>query len=268
MSASLHIDTAGPEDGPTVVFHHGFAGSARNWRPQVRALRERAHCVAYDARGHARSAELFQPSRYALDDFVRDFGDVARARNSSGAPFVAVGLSLGAAVALHFALREPGRLRGLVLAASPGGTEAEGGFSPNALAFAECLEADGMEAAGMRFVWGPSSGIDPQAAKLVRQGFMEHPPRALAEVLRQTLAALASPDRLRDELAVLDIPTVVIVGSKDRNSLEPSRVLAESLPNATLVQIEGAGHVVNLSAQAEFNDVLLSFLDTLDASET
>ena len=79
---------------------------------------------------------------------------------------------------------------------------------------------------------------------------------------------ILSPDRLRDELAVLDIPTVVIVGSKDRNSLEPSRVLAESLPNATLVQIEGAGHVVNLSAQAEFNDVLLSFLDTLDASET
>lgn len=261
----MHIDTGGLDDGPSVVFHHGFAGSARNWRPQIRALRARAHCVAFDARGHARTAKLFQPSRYALDDFVRDFGDVAHENNPSREPFVAVGLSLGSAVALHFALREPERLRGLVLAAPPGGAEAEGGFAPNAIAFAECLEAEGMEVAGACFVWGPSTGLDPQAAKLVRQGFMEHPPRALAKVLRQTLASLASPDRLRDQLEALDVPTVVIVGSEDRNSLAPSRVLAESLPNASFVEVEGAGHVVNLAAQAEFNDVLLSFLDTVGA---
>jgi len=257
VSGSLYIDRAGPDHGQVLLLQHGFAGSARNWRPQMRALREQVRVVAFDARGHARSANRIATARFGLDDFVRDFSDVADLVSPS-APLIAGGLSLGASVALHFALSAPQRVAGLVLAAVPPG--AGQGFGAVAGEFADALERDGSEAAGERFVWGAASGLDPAAARLVRQGFLEHPASALAQILRQTLASLPTIESLAPRLAELDVPTLVLVGSDDRGSLEPCRRLAEALPNACKVEIPQAGHVVNLAAPGEFNDALRSFV--------
>jgi len=261
VTASLHVDASGPEDAPLVVLHHGFAGSARNWRPQMRALRDRARVVAYDARGHARSARRLATTRFGLDDFVRDFGDIADAQMGAREDFVAGGLSLGAAVALRFALRERARLRGLVLAAHPAGRSSGRGFAASALEFADALEREGLEAAGERFVWGAGSGLDAQAAALVRKGFLEHPAESLAAILRQSIAAIPSPEELASELAQLRVPSLVVVGGDDAGSLDACRSLARALPDATLVEIPGAGHVVNLAAPREFDAALASFLD-------
>jgi 3-oxoadipate enol-lactonase len=61
-------------------------------------------------------------------------------------------------------------------------------------------------------------------------------------------------------LASLHIPALVVVGAGDRMSLAPSRALAAALPDARLVVVEGAGHVVNLAAPAAFNAALDGFL--------
>jgi pimeloyl-ACP methyl ester carboxylesterase len=50
----LHVERQGTA-APPVVLAHGFAGSARNFRVQARALSSEASVVTYDARGHARS---------------------------------------------------------------------------------------------------------------------------------------------------------------------------------------------------------------------
>ena len=102
-----------------------------------------------------------------------------------------------------------------------------------------------------------------EAAKLVRQGFLEHPPEALAAILRETIAELPRVGELADSLRELRIPTLVVVGTADRGSLDPCRELAHLLPEATLVEIEGAGHVVNLAAPAAFNEALEAFLARL-----
>src|SRR5262249_51553779 len=53
VTPRLHVEKEG--DGPAVVLAHGFAGSARNFGPQARALRTGFRVTRYDARGHARS---------------------------------------------------------------------------------------------------------------------------------------------------------------------------------------------------------------------
>ena len=164
---------------------------------------------------------------------------------------------MGAAVALHAALRTPPRA--LVLSAFPAGPGGARGPSANAAAFADAIDAEGLEAAGARFAWGPDSGLDERGRSLVRQGFLEHAPHALAHILRECLATLADPASL--PLASLRIPVLVIVGANDVGSLAPCETLAEALPEARLVVIEGAGHVVNLAAAAAYNDALLAFAD-------
>jgi pimeloyl-ACP methyl ester carboxylesterase len=151
-------------------------------------------------------------------------------------------------------------VRGLVLAAFPPGAGIPGSFSAVADAFADAIERDGLDAAGERFVWGPSSGLDPHAARLVRQGFLEHPPQGLAHTLRGVIAveqpiAAAAADLARVACAVL-----IVVGADDAPSLTASRALATAAPRAELVVVPGAGHVVNLARPPEVSAALERFL--------
>jgi pimeloyl-ACP methyl ester carboxylesterase len=255
----LHVDVDGR--GPTVVLAHGFAGSGRNFAPQARALRERWQVVRYDARGHARSEAPPEPEAYAPEAFVADLGRVLD-RVGAGRAVVG-GLSMGAGVALRFALAEPRRVRALVLAAFPAAASAAGGFARVATRFAEAIERDGLDAAGAAFAWGPGSGLDPQAAGLVRQGFLEHPPHALAAVLRQLIAAQPAVAALVPRLAGLAMPVLLAVGARDAASRQASHELAAALPHAELVVVPDAGHVVNLQQPAAFNAALAGFLERL-----
>jgi pimeloyl-ACP methyl ester carboxylesterase len=248
----LHVEAAG--DGPTVVLAHGFAGSARNFGPQARALRDRFRLVRYDARGHARSEAPDDPAVYTPDTFADDLGRVF-----DGSAVVG-GLSMGAAIALRFALGHPERVRGLVLAAYPAGRESGRGMSGQALELADAIERDGLEAAGQRFVWGPESGLDADAARLVRQGFLEHQPHGLIHTLRGVLARLPPVEDLAPRLREVAGPVLVVVGERDHGSLDACHRLAAALNNSILNVIRDAGHVVNLQRPAAFNAVLREFL--------
>lgn len=256
---ALHVDERGA--GPAVLLHHGFAGSARNFGPQARALAPQHRVILYDARGHARSAAPREAAAYRMEAFVADLGRVLDGAGVERA--VVGGLSLGAAVALRFAQERPGRARGLVLASFPPGRAPGEAVSGRALAFAEAIEKEGMEAAGARFVWGPESGLDPRGAALVRQGFLEHPPHALAHVLRELLAVLPPLGEQAATLASVAAPVLLVAGSDDAASVAAARSLAAARPDAEVDVIEGAGHVVNLARPDAFNARLLAFLASL-----
>lgn len=245
--------------GPALLLLHGFGGSARNFRPQARALRGRWRVLLPDVRGHARSPRAEGPGACTAERLV---ADVVRVLDREGAARAVVGgLSMGAALALEVALAHPDRVQALVLASFP--AAGPGGLTPVATRFADVLERDGLEAAGAEFVWGAKSGFDRSAAAFVRQGFLEHDARSLAAVLRDFLARLPSLDARAPQLTALAAPALVIAGEADAISLAPSRALAALLPRAELAVIPGAGHVVNLSAPAAFNAVVSTFLDSL-----
>lgn len=265
---ALHVERVG--EGPiTVVLAHGFGGSARNFRATARALAARATFVLYDQRGHARSPAPADPAAYTAAALVGDFEAVVEREAPAGTRVVAGGLSMGAGVALAYALQRPERVRGLVLAAfPPGGNEARDAGSSRSQArwaedFADAIEQGGLEAAGAVFAWGPSSGFDPAAARLVRQGFLEHPAHGVQALLRGVLARQPSAAELASQLRRLEVPVLVVVGGDDALSRGPSRVLARALPRARLVEVPAAGHVVNLAAPERFHAELGAFLDAL-----
>lgn len=256
---ALHVESSGT--GPIVLLAHGFGGSARNFRPQVRRLASDFRVVTYDARGHARSRAVgFDDAPAGLDTLAGDLGSVLD-RAGSATPAVVGGLSLGAATALAFALRAPARVRGLVLMSPPASGEHPGSLAARAADFAAVLEAEGLEAAGARFVWGPDSGLDARGAALVRQGFLEHDPVTLAAILRGAVAAWPAPDSRA--LGALRAPVLLVAGGEDPGSVASARELAGMLPDARLEIVPGAGHVVNLAAPALVGDLLRDWLDRL-----
>src|SRR5947208_15926212 len=145
---------------------------------------------------------------------------------------------MGAGIALRFALAHPERVRALVLAAFPPGAAAAGTFAAVAHPFAEAIEREGLDAAGARFVWGPSSGRDPAAARLVRTGFLEHPPHGLAHTLRGVIATQPAVADLAPRLAALALPGLGIVGARDGLSRAPRRELAAAAQRPRLLVVQ------------------------------
>lgn len=254
LYVEVHEPTAVGTTAPTVVFCHGFGGSSRNFRPQLRALNETVRFVLYDARGHARSERRRATTTgqtFDRDALVEDLEDVIEA--TCDERVILGGLSMGAATALAYALEHPERVSGLLLAAYPNPSAS----SPSwAVKFASSIERDGMLAAGETFVWGGASRFDERAKTLIKQGFLEHSALALAAILRQFLAVLPPVGELGARLSELRIPTRIVVGADDLASVEPSRVLARLIPHANLSVLDGAGHVVNLERVTEFNEEL------------
>ena len=99
----------------------------------------------------------------------------------------------------------------------------------------------------------------PGAAEVVRAAARDSPDlEVLAGRARGCTACpeLAALDVLRD------VATLVLVGSKDRiTPLDHSRAIAEALPTAELVVVEGAGHMVQLERADEVNGHLRRLLD-------
>lgn len=242
---------------PVVVLGHGFGGSARNFRPQARALSRSCRVILFDARGHARSDAPADADAYEPEHFVEDLRRVLDAAGVERA--VVGGLSMGTGIALRFALRSPERVRGLLLSAFPRPRTTPGQVEW-ALGFADAIENVGLDEAGTKFAWGERFVRDRKGAELIRTGFLEHQPQALAHVLRRLLAVQPGPREQAEELAQLTTAVSVVVGDADLGSLEPSRELSRLISQALLVEIPGGGHVVNLTNPDEFNAALRDLL--------
>lgn len=101
--------------GPALVFIHGAFGDAGLWEPQWRKFTTEYRVLRYDLRGHGRtgSSDLDQ---YTMATYADDLLALMDALGIEKA--VVCGLSWGGGIAQVFAVRNPDRLDGLVLAGS------------------------------------------------------------------------------------------------------------------------------------------------------
>src|SRR5437660_12530761 len=109
----LHYEERG--GGPAVLFMHEYGGSCRSFDMQVAAFRARHRCVVFNARGYPPSEVPASVGSYSQYHAAADIGAVLDGLAIQRAHLV--GVSMGAASALQFALKQPGR----VLSATPVG---------------------------------------------------------------------------------------------------------------------------------------------------
>jgi pimeloyl-ACP methyl ester carboxylesterase len=99
--------------GSAVLLSHGFRASSAMWQNQMEALSDRYRVIAWDMRGHGRSASPDDPAAYSLERGVADMAAVMR---DCGADRAAIGgLSLGGLLSLAFHLVYPDRTAALLL---------------------------------------------------------------------------------------------------------------------------------------------------------
>ena len=150
-----------------------------------------------------------------------------------------VGHSLGGAVCARVAALWPEEIGRLVLAAPAGLLERR---RPEAYALPLAAALRHMRPAFLRVVLRDS----------LRAGLL---------TLHRAARQLLGDDALRDELASIAAPTLLLWGERD--PLVPLRLADEyerSIPDARVVVLAGAGHVAMADRPAEFAHALLDFV--------
>ena len=107
----VYYDSGGGQAGePPILLIHGATLRSEDWENIFPRLATRYRVIAYDARGHGKSARA---AGYTLVSLA---GDAARVlREIAKVPAIVIGHSLGGATALVLAAREPALLKALVL---------------------------------------------------------------------------------------------------------------------------------------------------------
>ncbi|MGO9831412.1 MAG: alpha/beta fold hydrolase [Myxococcaceae bacterium] len=247
----LHFRDAGA--GVPLLLLHAFPLSGAMFAPQLQALSGQARFLVPDFRGFGQSAVGEGPS--TMDGLAEDALLLLDHLGITSA--VVGGVSMGGYAALALLRRDPGRVRGLLLADTQVGADDEAARAARETLAAEVLRA-GMEVLVQRQLPRLLSASAPASLRAhLAELLRTTPPEGAAAALR---GMALRPDS-RDILARFGGPVRVAVGTED--VLTPpakARELASLVPEATLVELPGAGHLANLEAPEAFNRALARFL--------
>ena len=263
----LHYEEAG--SGMPILFIHEFAGDHRSWEPQLRAFARSYRCIVFAARGYPPSDVPANPAAYSQERAVDDAVAVLDCLEIGSAHVI--GLSMGAFCALHLGLRHPARTRSLVVAGCGYGAhpDAREAFRAEAEAIASALEAEGAEAFAAQYAVGPArvqfQNKDPRGWEEFAERLGEHSVEGSARTMRGVQRERPSLYEMRDSLARLEVPTLLIVGDEDEGCLEANLMLKRTIPSSGLAVLPRTGHTSNLEEPERFNGLVGDFLRTVDA---
>jgi pimeloyl-ACP methyl ester carboxylesterase len=275
----LHTEIFGPEDGYPIVLCHGITCALRVWARQIADLYVDHRVIAFDHRGHGRSAV---PPRggYSLGLLAADLNSVLAATLRPGERALIAGHSMGGVAITAWAERYrdqvPRRAESVALINTTTGdvlSELNLLQVPPPLASTRIVAAHGLlrtigsfpvpRAAAWtsrRFIAAMAVGADadPAVAEFVYELFAATPPAVRGGCARMLADALGPRHIPLDGLIV---PTLVIGSQKDRLlPIGQSRRIATTAPNvAAFIELPG-GHCAMLEHPDEVNRALRNLL--------
>jgi pimeloyl-ACP methyl ester carboxylesterase len=255
-TVTVHIAYEGRgQSGPPLVLVHGFPLDRSMWRGQLDGLAGVARVVALDLPGFGATPPASDGTRAFTMEAMADH--VVSVAESLGMDrFILAGLSMGGYVALALARRHKAHLLGLALIdsrAEPDNPDAKKSRIEDAER--ALAEGPGFLAARMlpRLVAPRTLAERPDLCNQLELMIRRCSPAGVAGAAR----GLADRRDARADLAKIDVPTLVVVGTDD--VITPpalARDMAQRIPGAQLAVIPNAGHMAPFE-QPEATNVAL-----------
>jgi pimeloyl-ACP methyl ester carboxylesterase len=238
--------------GRKIILLHAAGSNGHSWHNQYDDLGKSHSPVAPDLPGHGRTSGV-EGLRTVRDyaDFTAAFLDALKIDSA-----IIVGRSMGGAVAMDFALRYARRVQALVLVA----TAAKFNIPKERI--------DGWHAVTMGRTGQPftNDGYSPKTIadrpEIIREGWGEQirtDPR-----VRWTDMVACSQVDLRDQIAAIDKPTLILAGADD--SITPpadAQFLKDKIKGSRLELIPDAAHNLTTEKPGEVNGAIQKFLSEL-----
>ena len=229
-------------EGPPLYMVHGIGSRRATWAGLVPALAGDLTCVRYDLRGHGESP--IPPTPYALDELVEDL-EALRARLGHESIHV-IGHSLGAMIGPAYARAYPERVRTVTLLSTAAGRTAEDRAKVGGVVAA--MEAEGVEARLGTLVerWYTDAFVAarPDAIETRKRQVLDTPEHVFLSVFH-----IYAETEMAPWLHEVTCPCLVLTGELDGGcSPRLNRFIADTLPDAELVILEGLKHSILIEA--------------------
>ncbi len=231
-----------------IVFIPGSGGSAGIWKKVMEEL-DGFHSIAIDLPGHGESAGEEKRSIPEYSRFINDFCDTLRIEK-----FVLGGHSLGGGVALEYAIRNPQRLKAILLI----GTGARLRVLPAALDFLKKMAGGEIPA---RFE--PWAFSDKASSEVLAEGEKEWA-KTSSRVRYYDMLACDQFDVMAEVEKIVS-PALIVCGREDRlTPIKYSEFLKGRITGSKMEVIDNAAHMPMLENPKALGLAISNFLKSLN----
>ena len=249
------------EGEPLVLIMGAFADQS-GWMFQTGAFRKHYRIITFDNRGFGKTDKPggAYSTKIMADDTIGLMNHLSIKKAHI------LGVSLGGMIAQALAINYPERINKLILGCTFARRDESGGMAPEfpkALGFGEdYTDADArsipiLNIAGTLY----SLAFNRKLYRIIFIPLAKIQARLNGKTgLLGQLEAVLGHNTL-DNLPTIKVPTLVIVGTKDR-VIKPSssEVIAKLIRNAKLVKVESGSHMFFMEMSGRFNREVLGFL--------
>jgi 3-oxoadipate enol-lactonase len=238
-----------------LIFSNSLGTNLSMWEEQVDILSHHFNILRYDTRGHGQSIDLENrnnPYEYDIATLGQDVLGLLNYLKIEKAHFC--GLSMGGLIGQWLGINASERFEKIIIA----NTAAKIGNAEGWNQRIQYVSENGLE-----------SITSATAERWFTEGFRTQEPGIVKQVLENFIktdlagyaaccAAVRDAD-FRTELHNLEVPTLIISGSKDPvTTIEDAKFLAKRIPVASHVSLTAA-HLSNMEKGEEFAKLILHF---------
>ena len=242
----LHFTVAG-KGAATVILVHGWTCDETSWSANTPALAERYRAVTLDLPGHGQSGSPAN-GKFSMDLFARA---VEAVRAEVGAErVVLVGHSMGTPVIVQYARGYPQHAAAMVFVEGVVTLGANRGRKPDT---ARLLGPDGLRIRDANTRGMFSAATTPELQRRILKMMLSAPPATAAGAM----AAMYDPAIWKED--VIGLPVLAIYAA--HSGLASRALMQRHYPEMEYAEIPRSGHFLMMEKPAEFNRLLLEFLD-------
>ncbi len=255
----MYYEISGKPDGEWLVLLHGISGSTKCWKNQVDDFNKHFKVLNLDLAGHGNSTSLDceKYSAVIIANHVRLLMDELGVEKAH-----ILGLSLGTIIQQYFCELFPERVISLIFASPI--------CKPNYLSrfmnsFAEkvFLKIFSKDA----YLKLMANMMLPGKAHLKsRKFFLQETLKMSSSEFRKWWKVVVQGDHY-SFLSQYDIPSLIVVGSKDFCFYSDAVSLKEKFTNSEFKVLKDVGHVFIFQKPKEFNKMVVDFIDSLEREE-
>jgi len=247
----------------SILFFHGFTGSAKDWNNIAPKIDKRFNKLALDIIGHGNSSSPTTVSYYSADSLVNQIEQVLISLRLK--EIVLCGYSMGGRIALNFTVTKPEYVKGLILESSTAGfkNEKERVDRKNAdEELAAFIEQNSLEDFASMWLnqelFGTLRRFSNEKIKKIQEERAKNSKIGLANSLRGFGAGVMP--YLGSELVKLKIPIQLITGGLDEKFTRINQNLKKVMRSSKHKIISTAGHNTHLEEPKKFIETVNGFL--------
>lgn len=227
MDISLYYQEKGT--GEPFILLHGNGENGIYFNNQIKFFSDRYKMIAVDTRGHGKSPRGTAP--FTMEQFAMDLNELMIKLEISKA--IILGFSDGANIAMKFALKYPDKIKALI------------------------LNGGNLNTKGIKRVTQIPIEIGYKITKLFAEKSED------AKHNMELLGLMVNEPNIKSyELHSIQVPTLVIVGTRDMIKRTHTEEIAKNIPNAKLSVIQGNHFIANKESN-KFNKEVEIFLQTI-----